>query len=546
MRYLLTTFLALFLLTFINSCQKEVSVEIGLPAKGSLQGDGGDCLPKTVSGTYIAGKALTDSNFMEVTVDVLTPGPYTIATDTLNGYSFKATGTFAAAGTSMIRLKGSGKPVISGANNFTVVFDSSYCEIAISVLPAGGTAGPATFTLATSGTACTPFDLQGSYIKDTTLILANKVGVQVNVSATGTYTITTNTLNGYSFSNTGTFSTTGVQTVYLQGAGKPVAAQTDNFTVTAGSLTCSFPVTVLAAAPSPCGITPQGTYTAGTVLAASNKIVLTHTYTTAGNKTISIASVNGYSFGPAAYTATAGSNTITLTGTGTPVAAGTNAFIVNFGDGSSCTFTVTVAPGVPPVANTDYFPTTPNSWWSYNDDTGVADTFKVTNAGPTMVFGSNTYQRFVYDNAGVTYSEEFYRKDPTGAYYRSEDTVGYGSQGLTFSQPRIDILFLKNTLTTGDSLVTNANAVFNTGVTGTFTGIFRIKFKVISTTASLMVNGKNFTNLYQLRLTYEFGVAGTFIDITADPADYYYAKGIGLIRQKDSTSFQDIKNWMVN
>ncbi len=112
MRYLLTAFLGLFLLTFFNSCQKEVSVEIGLPARGSLQGDGGDCLPKTVAGTYMAGRAFTDSNFVEVTVNVLIAGPYTIATDTLNGYSFKATGTFAGAGVNTVRLKGNGTPAI--------------------------------------------------------------------------------------------------------------------------------------------------------------------------------------------------------------------------------------------------------------------------------------------------------------------------------------------------------------------------------------------------------------------------------------------------
>ena len=51
--------LALGLLVIIG-CQKELSFEgANTPAQGSLQSDAsGDCLPKTVNGTYEAGTAL--------------------------------------------------------------------------------------------------------------------------------------------------------------------------------------------------------------------------------------------------------------------------------------------------------------------------------------------------------------------------------------------------------------------------------------------------------------------------------------------------------
>ena len=168
MRNLLTCLVTVAVFALLNSCQKEVSVEYGEPANGSLRSSAGDCLPKLVAGSFIATKALNDSNFIEVTVDVLSAGPYTIFTDSLNGYSFKASGTFANTGSNTVRLKATGKPVVSGINNFTVFFDSSFCDIAITVLPAGSSGGPAAFSLAGAPAGCTAFDLGSvTYYKDT-------------------------------------------------------------------------------------------------------------------------------------------------------------------------------------------------------------------------------------------------------------------------------------------------------------------------------------------------------------------------------------------
>ncbi len=545
MRQLMVCIMGLAFLAFLNSCKKELSVENLAPATGTLQSSSGDCLPKTVAGSYLAAKALIDSNYIEVTVNVATPGPYTIYTDSLNGYYFRATGIFAAAGSTVVRLKGSGTPVNASVDDFTVRFDSSVCDISITVSPAGTVIGPATYSM-----VCNSFAPSGNYIKDTTLNTTNTVSVQVNVTAIGTYSITTNTVNGYSFSGAGNFSSTSSpQTVVLHATGKPVAAGTDVFTATAGTATCTFSITVTAAAPvtSPCGITPGGTYTAGTALGASNTVLITHTYSSAGPRTISTNTVNGYSFGPSNITATAGANSITLTGVGTPLAVGTNTFTVSFGDGQSCTFTVTVNAATV-VPNTDYFPTTANSYWTY-DNTSVTDTFIMTNAGPTAVYSGNTYQRFTYSDASGTYGQEFYRKNvAAGAYYRSDDTAGYGQAGLSFTQPRLDVLFLKNTLVTGDSLTSDFNAKLDTSSTATpstISVIWRYKYKVINSAATVMINGKNFTNVYQLRETYDIGFMGVFFDSGIAPLDYYYVKGVGRIRLDYGTDIDNIRYWKV-
>ncbi|HEX2607108.1 MAG TPA: hypothetical protein VHK91_06995 [Flavisolibacter sp.] len=132
----------LALLFFITSCQKEISVESGSPARGSLLDDAGDCMPKVIGGNYIVNKTLTDSNYIDVTVEVGQTGRYTIVTDTVNGYTFKGSGNFSTTGQNTVRLKGSGKPLQEGTDNFTVIFDTTFCVVAVTVLPAGTTPPP--------------------------------------------------------------------------------------------------------------------------------------------------------------------------------------------------------------------------------------------------------------------------------------------------------------------------------------------------------------------------------------------------------------------
>ncbi len=48
---------------------------------------------------------------------------------------------------------------------------------------------------------------------------------------TGSCAISTNTVNGYSFSDAGFFTTTGPQTITLKGIGKPLVEGIDQFTL---------------------------------------------------------------------------------------------------------------------------------------------------------------------------------------------------------------------------------------------------------------------------------------------------------------------------
>lgn len=112
---------------------------------------------------------------------------------------------------------------------------------------AAGTITPVPYTIGAGG-SCSNSVANGSYAAGTVLDGTNNVSMEVNVTSTGAWSISTNTINGYSFSGSGSFATTGTQIVVLTGSGTPTVAQSDNFIATAdangGNTTCSFSVTI--------------------------------------------------------------------------------------------------------------------------------------------------------------------------------------------------------------------------------------------------------------------------------------------------------------
>ena len=221
-------------------CQKELSFDSGgNPSQGSLLDDGsGDCLPKTVNGNYIAQASLTSSNTMQVTVNVTKVGSYNIFSDTVNNYYFKATGIFSTLGSHSVTLKGTGKPLQNGVDNFLIQYDSTACNVAVTVLPAGTTNAALTID-------CANAVVNGTYQAGTALSSStNTVVLPVTVTTAGAYTIS-GSANGMTFSGSGTV-TTSTTSITLQGNGTPTAAQTTSIAVSFGSSNCSFNVTVTA------------------------------------------------------------------------------------------------------------------------------------------------------------------------------------------------------------------------------------------------------------------------------------------------------------
>ncbi len=105
-----------------------------------------------------------------------------------------------------------------------------------------------------SGGDCAGAIVSGRFVADTALTANNTVTITVDVTVAGPYWISTNTANGITFSNIGTFTGTGPQTVVLTGEGTPVATDTTDFTLSAlngSGGSCTFSVVTVQ------GIPPQ-------------------------------------------------------------------------------------------------------------------------------------------------------------------------------------------------------------------------------------------------------------------------------------------------
>ena len=107
---------------------------------------------------------------------------------------------------------------------------------------------PANYTIGTGG-ACSNITVNGFYFEGIAFDVYNTVTLDATVTTPGTWSISTNTVNGYGFSGSGTFTTTGIIQITLNGTGTPTTAQTDNFIATPNISggTCTFEVPVSSA-----------------------------------------------------------------------------------------------------------------------------------------------------------------------------------------------------------------------------------------------------------------------------------------------------------
>ena len=135
-KHLLPIFTGIFLLM---ACQKEFSVDTGIlpgvQAVGTLKDTLGDCQPIVINGSYYADSTLKDSNYVTVEVNVISAGAYNIYSDTVSGFSFRDSGYFATPGVKTVKLKGRGRPIAAGPEDFIVTFGNSFCFFSIQVLP---------------------------------------------------------------------------------------------------------------------------------------------------------------------------------------------------------------------------------------------------------------------------------------------------------------------------------------------------------------------------------------------------------------------------
>jgi hypothetical protein len=242
---LLSLSFALSLSFFFISCGKELSFENvatgGGTARYSLNGGTASCTGATLSGTFTAGTPVTAANTVTLSVTVDSVGSYIISTNTINGISFNGSGVFTSTGVQNITLTASGTPATAGIYDFTPVANG--CTFSVTVATNnGGTSGTAAYSLNGGTSSCTGALVTGTFTAGTAASSGNTVVLNIVVDTVGTYSISTNAVNGITFTGTGTFTTTGAQTITLTASGTPASSGT--FAFTPGANGCTFNVTV--------------------------------------------------------------------------------------------------------------------------------------------------------------------------------------------------------------------------------------------------------------------------------------------------------------
>jgi hypothetical protein len=527
-----------------STCSFDVTV--GSSAVGTLAGSPGGCLPANINGTYTVGTVLTATNTVEVQVNVSTIGAYNITTNTVSGISFSKSGTFTATGNQSVILNGTGTPSAAGAQTFTVTFGSSTCTFTINVV--GTTAAG---TLGGTPNACTPSSFQGTYTQNVALTATNTLTVQVNVTAVGSYTISTDVVAGFSFSKTGTFSTTGVQTVILNGAGTPNSSGLKTFTVTFGTSTCTAAVTVaagggpatgtLGGGPAPAACTPftvNGTYTVGVALVSgTNTVTVQVNVATIGTYSITTNTVSNFSFSASGTFSTTGIQTVTLNGTGTPAASGAISFIATWGT-STCSFVVNVVAA--PAA--DYYPRTANSNWSFEiDDIAIDSLYRVA-TNQTITAAGNQFTIFMQDDGFGLDSGGYYRK-AGGDYYEWFDAGAF----IGYDNPLwAEYIMVKDNVPQG----TNWKSQPFAGTIGGQPLIIRFSYTILQKDVPISVTASTGTTTYNnvivVEEKFEMFNGATWDDITNLVGYFksYYARNIGLIKFEVFDDTQTLTDWM--
>lgn len=204
-----------------------------------------DCSNSKAMGTYIQGKELTASNYLSITVNVTKIGNYTITGTTTNGYNFYGTGVFLNTGVQTVQVPGQGTPAAVQVNTVQLFANgvNVTCTpaVTVNVLSSAGT----------YSMSCGSAKVNGVYTKGTALGASNTITLPVVVTSLGSYSVTTNTVDGISFSGSGTFTATGNQNITLSGTGTPTSTADKVLTITSnsadGAATCN--VTVIMTIP---------------------------------------------------------------------------------------------------------------------------------------------------------------------------------------------------------------------------------------------------------------------------------------------------------
>lgn len=198
-----------------------------------------DCALATVEGEYKVGVATTNTNYLEITLQVEEPGSFTIEGKTGAGFFFQRTGTFSDRGTYTIQLPAIGAPDKTGTDKTVPlsiyvngVEANPTCTGVVLVEPADAKFN---FVSGTCGATATDVLIKGEATN------GQKIKAEIEVTTAGTFnfeTIANGTGVKYTLSNVKLAA--GTHEVFLTASGTPlVAGSSVLFEITGTGLTGS-------------------------------------------------------------------------------------------------------------------------------------------------------------------------------------------------------------------------------------------------------------------------------------------------------------------
>lgn len=302
-----------------------------------------DCITINPGGKYFIGVPLSSAEKLKINVNVTSPGFWNINSNIENGFSFGGSGNFTTTGAHSIELTGSGTPIASGINKFKLssnALSGSTCsDVAVTV-------DAVSYII-----DCAMVSQIGIYKQDIALNSSNKIRIPIDVKATGQTTISTNEVNGMTFtSGLIDLTTLGIQNIILNGSGKPVMPGMTSFEVNGKpglKANCKIDLSIesqsVAYFMNCGGITANGNYAPGSVMNSSNTMSIPVDVKYIGNYNISTETKNGVSFSGSGVFTSTGVQTILLQASGRPEVPGTISFNIktNSAQAQNCTKSIT-------------------------------------------------------------------------------------------------------------------------------------------------------------------------------------------------------------
>lgn len=166
------------------------------------------------------------TNTITIPITVTTGGTYdvtAIPATSSNGVTFRGVGVLTPASTVITLYASAGTPLLQGNFIYAITVGGTTCQPVVSYLPPPL---PSIFTI-NCGTSA---QQTGLFQAGTLLTAASTIKISVSPATLGTYTITTDTLNGVSYRATGNFTTVFTQNVDL------IANPTLNLPVASGTV----------------------------------------------------------------------------------------------------------------------------------------------------------------------------------------------------------------------------------------------------------------------------------------------------------------------